>query len=338
MSTQINVTVGSGGLSDKARQLQTAARQAQLQKEATLRLEAQATAARTTALAAQGRDADGNLITGAPFTQPQIDRRPAANRISNIFRSFYFPTQPTFDITLGFAANIAQTPIGFMTGVGSLFKGRQQTALTHTLSAEFITHTPSVTFQASEGPFGQSCLTHFSPPAPLGVSSARFSWANTSFDEVKPFTEITLEADYANGASNGSLSHILLWTDPGTGYLWSARYFVQRVLGGVLLSLRNSQQGEIVNSFQTFPADQLMKVDLTHWHRYGFCLTQTSAFFCVDGVELARVNYANLNTVFTASTTSMVVESITDSCRLSTAGFVPKSLYSGSYSPKTLLR
>jgi hypothetical protein len=338
MSTNINITVGDNALLDRAQQQAAANRQAQLNREAATRLEAQATAARTTALAAQGRDANGNLITGAPFTQPQIDRRPAANRLSNIFRSFYFPTQPTFDITLGFAGNIAQTPIGFMTGVGSLFKGRQQTALTHTLTAQFITHTPSVTFQASEGPFGQSCLTHFSPPAPPGVASARFSWANTSFDEVKPFTEITLEADYANGVSNGNLSHTLFWTDPATGYLWSARYFVQRVLSGVLLLLRNNQQGDIVNSFQTFPADQLMKVDLTHWHRYGFCLTQTSAFFCVDGVELARVNYVNLNTVFTASTTSMLVESITDSCRLSTAGFAPKALYSGSYSPRSILR
>jgi hypothetical protein len=80
MSTNINITVGGNVLLDVAKQQQAANRQAQLNREASNRLEAQATAARTTALAAQGRDANGNLITGAPLTQPKIDRRPAANR------------------------------------------------------------------------------------------------------------------------------------------------------------------------------------------------------------------------------------------------------------------
>lgn len=85
MSTNINITVGDNALLDAAKQQQGANRQAQLNREASTRLEAQATAARTTALAAQGRDANGNLITNAPFTQPQIDRRPAANRIGGEF-------------------------------------------------------------------------------------------------------------------------------------------------------------------------------------------------------------------------------------------------------------
>jgi hypothetical protein len=80
MSTNINITVGDSGLLDRARQQQAANRQAQLNREAAARLEAQAIAARTAAFAAQGRDASGNLIIGAPFSQPQIDRRPAANR------------------------------------------------------------------------------------------------------------------------------------------------------------------------------------------------------------------------------------------------------------------
>jgi hypothetical protein len=63
-------------------------RQAQLNREASTRLEAQATAARTTALATQGRDANGNPITGAFFTPTQIERRPAANRApNNIWKS-----------------------------------------------------------------------------------------------------------------------------------------------------------------------------------------------------------------------------------------------------------
>jgi hypothetical protein len=80
MSTNINITVGDSGLLDRARQQQDASRQAQLNREAATQLEAQAIAARTAAFAAQGRDANGNLLTGGQFTQPQIDRRPAANR------------------------------------------------------------------------------------------------------------------------------------------------------------------------------------------------------------------------------------------------------------------
>ena len=79
MSTKINIAVGDNALLDRAQQQQSANRQAQLQKEATLRLEAEATDERTKALAAQGRDAKGNLLAGAPFTQPKSDRRPAAN-------------------------------------------------------------------------------------------------------------------------------------------------------------------------------------------------------------------------------------------------------------------
>ena len=80
MSTQINVTVGSGGLSDKARQLQTAARQAQLEKERQQRLEAEGTEQRNAKLQAEGRAPDGTLLYGPGFKQPEIERRPAASR------------------------------------------------------------------------------------------------------------------------------------------------------------------------------------------------------------------------------------------------------------------
>jgi hypothetical protein len=80
VSTQINVTVGSGGLSDKARQLQTAARQAQLEKERQQRLEAEGTEQRNAKLEAEGKAPDGSPLYGARFNQPEIERRPAANR------------------------------------------------------------------------------------------------------------------------------------------------------------------------------------------------------------------------------------------------------------------
>jgi hypothetical protein len=97
MSTNINITVGDSGLLDRARQQQAASRQTQLNREASVQLEAEATAAlltnanaiasgaafnaaRTAAFAAQGRDATGNLITAPSRIQPYIAPRPAANR------------------------------------------------------------------------------------------------------------------------------------------------------------------------------------------------------------------------------------------------------------------
>ena len=97
MSTNINITVGDSGLLDRAKQQQAASRQTQLNREASVQLEAEATAAfltnanaiasgaafnaaRTAAFAAQGRDAQGNLITAPSRIQPYIAPRPAANR------------------------------------------------------------------------------------------------------------------------------------------------------------------------------------------------------------------------------------------------------------------
>jgi hypothetical protein len=80
MSTKINVTVGSGGLSDRAKQQQQAARQAQLERERTINLSAEALDKRVAAQAAKGLSLDGQPLYGTPFRQPQIERRPAANR------------------------------------------------------------------------------------------------------------------------------------------------------------------------------------------------------------------------------------------------------------------
>ena len=84
MSTQINVTVGSGGLSDKARQLQTAARQAQLEKERQQRIETQGQEQRAANLAAAGRAPDGSPLFGPGFKQPEVERRPAASRSGSL--------------------------------------------------------------------------------------------------------------------------------------------------------------------------------------------------------------------------------------------------------------
>jgi hypothetical protein len=339
VSTQINVTVGSGGLSDKARQLQTAARQAQLEKERQQRIETQGQEQRTANLAAAGRAPDGSPLFGPGFRQPEVERRPAANRSGNVFLAFYFPTQPVFDITLTSVGAINPTLIGFMDADGPVFKGRNRTSLTHNLFAQFISHTPSLVFYQDGGPYNQASLTHLSPPVPpaSAATAPRFSWVLSPLGEVGSFSEITLEADFANGDNNSDLEHEFLWSDPTTGGSGSANYILNRLGGTLVFSLVFN--GATLASFSgTFTSDQLMKVDLTHWHRYGLCITQNTAFFCVDGVEIARVNYAPLNSAFTASTASMRLRSITESCRLSAVGFAPKALYSGSYSPRTLLR
>jgi hypothetical protein len=80
VSTQINVTVGSGGLSDKAKQLQAAARQAQLEKERTAQIEEDSTEQRNARLAANGQAPDGSALYGVASQLPVIERRPAANR------------------------------------------------------------------------------------------------------------------------------------------------------------------------------------------------------------------------------------------------------------------
>ena len=81
MSTQINVTVDSGGLRARAKQQQNAARQTQLERERTQRVKAESKTQRDAKLAAEGKAPDGSSLNSTTFEQPQIERRPAASRI-----------------------------------------------------------------------------------------------------------------------------------------------------------------------------------------------------------------------------------------------------------------
>jgi hypothetical protein len=90
VSTQINVTVDSGGLAERAKQQQEAARQAQLEKERSLNLSAEALDQRVAAQAAKGLSIDGKPLYAADTKQPQIERRPAANRQSLIKISRFY--------------------------------------------------------------------------------------------------------------------------------------------------------------------------------------------------------------------------------------------------------
>jgi hypothetical protein len=80
VSTQINVTVDSGGLGAKVKQQQNAARQAQLERERTQRVEVEGRTQRDAKRAAEGRTPDGQPLYGTLSKTPEIDRRPAANR------------------------------------------------------------------------------------------------------------------------------------------------------------------------------------------------------------------------------------------------------------------
>ena len=81
MSTQINIVVDSGGLRDRVRQLQSAGRRGQQEKERTARIEAEATTKRNENLETQGLSPDGVSLYATGFSQADINRRPAANRI-----------------------------------------------------------------------------------------------------------------------------------------------------------------------------------------------------------------------------------------------------------------
>lgn len=80
MSTQINVTVGSGGLPDKAKQQQEAARLAQLERERTRRVEAEAKAQREAKQADEGKRPNGQPQFGVPPQKPRPQDEPAAFR------------------------------------------------------------------------------------------------------------------------------------------------------------------------------------------------------------------------------------------------------------------
>jgi hypothetical protein len=84
VSTQINITVGSGGLSEKARQQQIANRQAQRLREREGVTEVEGKRQRDAKLAAEGKTPNGRSRHNTTTTgTPQIDRRPAAYRVSS---------------------------------------------------------------------------------------------------------------------------------------------------------------------------------------------------------------------------------------------------------------
>jgi len=80
VSTQINVTVDSGGLRARAKQQQNAARQTRLDKERNTRIEQQGAEQRTAQKAAAGQNPNGTSRSYPSFRPVAIAEEPSANR------------------------------------------------------------------------------------------------------------------------------------------------------------------------------------------------------------------------------------------------------------------
>jgi hypothetical protein len=83
VSTQINVTVDSGGLRARAKQQQNAARQARLDKERTTRIEQQGAEQRTAQKAAAGQNPNGTSRSYPSFRPLAIAEEPSAQRLAS---------------------------------------------------------------------------------------------------------------------------------------------------------------------------------------------------------------------------------------------------------------
>jgi hypothetical protein len=106
VSTQINVTVDSGGLSARAKQQQEAARLAQLERERTRRTEAEAKAQREAKQIAEGRRPDGQPQFATPPPDISFQDEPAAFRISTGIGHLWIAEEPaTYTFTDGVAAS-----------------------------------------------------------------------------------------------------------------------------------------------------------------------------------------------------------------------------------------
>lgn len=221
MSTNINITVGDDALLDRAKQQQTANRQAQLQKEATLRLEAEATAARTAALASQRRDADDNLITGAPFNQPQIDRRPTANRQGDVAILLV----PSASFTeLGIAAKTRKLPAPQTFELGPDFPAA-------VVAGGGPAGAPAILSPASLGPSGSEkyagYLGVFSEPAFFKVNSRKWTFegylrrGSASTSSLLEYDTYVMTLYWYEGSYDGVLGRyaVVEFTVPGANSL-----------------------------------------------------------------------------------------------------------------------
>lgn len=102
MSTTINVTVDSGGLSEQNRQQVDANRQARLEQDRLLNLSAKALDERVAAQAAKGLSLDGQPLNGKLYTAPRPREEPAAFRLlpSDFGEGYFTITRGTNSIAV----------------------------------------------------------------------------------------------------------------------------------------------------------------------------------------------------------------------------------------------
>jgi hypothetical protein len=195
MSTQINVTVGSGGLLEKAKQQQQAARQAQLEKERQQRLEEQGIEQRNAKLEAQGKAPDGSLLYSTALQKPQIERRPAASRIGGKDVWISYCDQNPQAVTVPFGFNFLYSLAG---------KPIVPYSFAFAESPEIIS---SSQYIASGGPFGLAYVRSFSPSTfqddvaascqvDFPVNGIVGSYSQQPYKLSGPTNSFTLEVDH----------------------------------------------------------------------------------------------------------------------------------------------
>lgn len=352
MSTNINITVGDNALLDAAKQQQAANRQAQLNREASTRLEAQATAARTAALATQGRDANGNLIAGAPFTQPQIDRRPAANRTGSDAWSLYFRETPTF-----FNA-VIPSDLSFLarwSALDFMYKNRRLVSTQPLALRSFPLDQGTINpfeYLIGVAPGGTNAISAQPVPSPGPPAPGGFEVINQipSF-ELFPGTVLptvvknsvpfrpsnfsaTLECDVKTVDLFASFSlRIIFYGGDGSTALF-ADYSVRIGRSGLRPSFTyrvltdKGIQYDIVNEFL------VEVVPLNTWTRIAFVIDRGSSRLFVNGELKDQVSNpveSDLQTIGLATFNLSCLETQVNGLLVT-----PRSLYSANYTPQTL--
>jgi hypothetical protein len=180
VSTKINITVDSGGLSARAKQQQEAARLAQLERERTRRTEAEAKAQRDAKQTAEGKRPDGQPQFGSPPPKPRSQDEPAAFRSVND----YLMLLPSGELKTGIPFPFSK----YWDGVGAWASIWQAYA-----------DTVNVVYEAQGGPANSPAICTGSDQLPnfnnYGIGAfARFFTANTKSKYAKkPLTGFTLE-------------------------------------------------------------------------------------------------------------------------------------------------
>ncbi len=366
MSTQINVTVGSGGLSDKAKQLQVAARQAQLEKKRTLDLSAEALDKRIAAQAAKGLSVDGQPLYSPISTLPQIDRRPAASRKIETYL-YWFPTPPNIQTQYLFGDPPSRDPYTSNDADVLIYKGRTPKApFNFRLRLANYTHTSGYSYLPTGGRFGEPAVYLQAPAAPLGAFiinngfvslGATGSTTYTNLGITKPFSEFTTELEFAMNApvtvsgTNVFVRDDITITDQAATNRLSVLFEITRLNTTVNLRLVVSVRNLQTNVNTTYASVNepvapgvFVFNDANTWNRCTLVYTPSALLFFVNGLLVKTVTYAFPVTIGLSPTTTIKNSAVNcnnaqpKDIKVSVSSFTPKALYSGNYTLASLLR